>query len=162
MHVVHRLQQWDSITVMNDQMIGPFTHYPTLLAKAFGMRDYLVTSMWPGCCIRGFFIAFARPMIGTDKWQRYWRQAAFPCAKIGPMVVGEGAFGKPPLVWRDECVTATHQVLGKGMPLQQQMQSHSPFIYRAGLEQAFGHNRTAIHSWLHSFNATLQLETCAF
>ena len=85
---------------------------------------------------------------------------AFPCDKIGPMVTGEGAFGKPPLAWRDNCVTAANVPIGKGMALDRMMETRSPFQYRWGVENQYGHNQTAIDEWLHSFNVSLNLEPC--
>ena len=163
MHVYHRLEQFDSVTVLNDQMVGPFTSYEWLLSAAHNMSDYFVTSFWPGCCIRGFYIAFARSIVRTERWRRYWRQAQFPCAKLGPMITGEGAFGKGDLDWRS-CSTATQNPFGKNSPLQQITDTHSPFIYRWALEQQFGHNLDALQGWLKQYDVTttLHVDRCAW
>lgn len=132
----HRVQQFDWIIVMNEVMVGPFGPLNDVLSKANGYQIY-VASNWAHCCIRGFFVAFSRALIATDKWRHYWQRVSFPCAKLGPMFVGEGQMTLPPLEWK-HCATSTNWPLSKTDPLSLQLSFEgTPFLYWRGIVDAF-------------------------
>jgi hypothetical protein len=166
--ISHRLAQFRWVIVMNDQMVGPFASLPGELAAAES-ADMYITSSLPGCCIRGFFIAFRSSLVATPGWKTYWERVAFPCEKLGPMFLGEGALNKEPLSWTN-CVTSTLHPLSSTNSLATMTATSSPFIYRKGLVAAFPPhasnspgsitNADALFFFLANYSVKVHVEPC--
>lgn len=163
--VAHRFAQFRWVVVMNDQMVGPFASLPGELAAAES-SDMYVASFWPHCCVRGFFIAFRSSIVSTQIWRNYWERVAFPCEKLGPMLMGEGVLNKDPLHWTN-CLTSTTFILSSFNSLAEMTASSSPFLYRKGLVTAFPSQNSssvadigALLSFLSTYNVSVHVETC--
>jgi len=166
--VAHRLAQFRWVIVMNDQMVGPFASLPGELAAAES-ADMYITSSLPGCCIRGFFIAFRSSLVATPGWRTYWERVAFPCEKLGPMFLGEGALNKEPLFWTN-CMTSTLHPLSSTNSLATMTATSSPFLYRKGLVAAFppqggdGSEKIAdadaLFSFIKNYSVNVHVEPC--
>ena len=135
----HRLDAFDWVLVMNDQMVGPIAHLPDVLDLARGAALWVTSSMTT-CCVRGFLLGFSRALVATRSWRDYWMRMHFPCGKWGPMLLGEaGITLSPHTQWQQYggCATSTRQALGKKFTLAFQRGTASPFLYRWGTEDAF-------------------------
>jgi len=132
----HRLGAFEWVIVMNDLMVGPVGSFPSILRNAAAGADMYITSSWPGCCVRGFFVGFRRPLVATEAWQNYWQRIHFPCQKIGPMFQGEGALARPPLLWKN-CVASTTHPVSSNDDLAKLLAVKTPFLYRKGLVRGF-------------------------
>jgi hypothetical protein len=137
-----RLSQFDWVLLLNDQMVGPIVHLPTTLQLAEGAGMWAASTM-PPCCVRGFALAFSRALIATQSWRQYWERIAWPCAKVGPMVIGENGITKlAETQWHNlagGCATSTQFAIGKGqlLSLQRSRAPTAPFLYRWGVQQEF-------------------------
>jgi hypothetical protein len=143
LHVVwHRIESFDWVIVLNDQMVGPVANFPKVLELSAGSGMW-TTSTWATCCIRGFAMGFSRSLIKTENWRTYWERMQFMCAKMGPMYAGEGGVTrfKETQFHRiaGGCKTNSRNPIGKGHSLEKQRidAPNSPFIYRWGLENEF-------------------------
>lgn len=136
----HRLNAFDWVLLMNDQMVGPVANLPDVLGLASESGAGLwVTSSMPPCCIRGFAMAFHSRLVASQNWRVYWERMSWPCAKLGPMYMGEeGAtrLTQTQWQWHGGCATSATNPIGKGHSLAKQRREarHSPFIYRWALE----------------------------
>jgi hypothetical protein len=143
LHAVwHRIEAFEWVVLLNDQMVGPTTNFPQILNLSKGAGLW-TTSTWAPCCIRGFAMGFSRSLIKTENWQTYWDRMQFVCAKIGPMYAGEEGSTrlKETQFHRigGTCKTNSKIPIGKGHSLQKQRSDapNSAFIYRWGLENEF-------------------------
>lgn len=140
--VWHRIEGFEWVIVLNDQMIGPTANFSRILELSDGSGMW-TTSSWASCCIRGFAMGFSRSLVKTEQWRVYWDRMQFMCAKMGPMYAGEGGVTrfKETQFHRiaGGCVTNSKNPIGKGHSLQKQRTDapNSPFIYRWGLENEF-------------------------
>jgi len=143
LHAVwHRIEAFDWVIVLNDQMVGPIANFSQVLDLSKGSGLW-TTSAWATCCIRGFAMGFSRSLVKTENWRIYWDRMQFMCAKMGPMYAGEGGVTrfKETQFHRiaGGCTTNSRNPIGKGHSLEKQRidAPNSPFIYRWGLENEF-------------------------
>ena len=136
----HRLDAFEWVLIVNDQLTGPVAFLPDVLdlASESGAGLY-VASSWKNCCIRGFMVGFHKKLVATESWRTYWERMSWPCAKLGPMYMGEEGATRLPQTqwqWHGGCATSTTSPIGKGHSLAKQRREapHSPFIYRWALE----------------------------
>lgn len=139
-----RLAGFEWVLVLNDQMVGPVAHLPDTLALASRAHAALwITSSMRGCCVRGFAMGFSRELVASDTWRHFWGRIAFPCGKMGPMILGEGGISRHhALGWHHVgggCAASSAGTIGKMFSLEQQ-RSEAPstaFLYRWGIESKF-------------------------
>ena len=84
----HRLDSFEWVLIVNDQLAGPIAFLPDVLdlASESGAGLY-VASSWKNCCIRGFMVGFHKKLVATESWRTYWERMSWPCSKWGPMCV---------------------------------------------------------------------------
>ena len=66
----HRLARFEWVLLFNDQMVGPLASLPVLLSQLAraGAAIWGVSEL-PGCCIRGYGMAFSRQLVATESWR---------------------------------------------------------------------------------------------
>ena len=160
MYIYNRWSQFEWMIIMNDQMVGPFyDNYKQYLDETvnLGSNNWL-TSVWGGCCVRSFIVAYHKSLIATKLFHNYWNRMHFACEKLGAMFMGEGLHGK--LGWKN-CQTVTNIPIGKNMNLQRQIDLYTPFIYREAFEILYAQKTNAeLFQWIESYKVKFHLEHC--
>ena len=139
-----RLDAFEWVLVLNDQMVGPVAHLPDTLALATsaGAAMWATSAMPGGVAVRGFAVGYSRALVNASSWRLYWERIAFPCAKMGPMMMGESLTMHPQLQWHHlfgGCAASAAAAIGKGFSLERQKAEapNSAFLYRWGIENKF-------------------------
>jgi hypothetical protein len=133
----HRLHRFSWVFVGNDQMVGPSTHFPTVVENLIEVN----AGSWYNSANQGFMLGFSKALVAENRWRLFWERARWPCAKTGPMMIGEGAIYRAPQRFQDTLSGAwcrVNTMFGKGASLEHQKNIGSPhFWYRWGLENQF-------------------------
>ena len=176
MHAMSRMKQFLTVTLLNDQMIGPFNNFHQTLNDLFKLKnetsytgvtgEYYVTSYWSGCCPRSMHQSFSYSLIRTDEWFRYWNRIFFPCVKIGSLVAGEAVMTKEEGFNKGkwlECITTMQgdNPLGKHTHFQRQLATNIAFLYRKGIEDEFLADSDAeLKQFLKLYEVVLTFSKC--
>jgi hypothetical protein len=132
----HRLHRFSWVFVGNDQMVGPNSHFPSVIEHL----EKVNAGSWFNSAAQGFLLGFSKALVAENRWRLYWSRARWPCATYVHMLMGESLIFKPPLSFQDSKSGAwcqsNHQ-FGKGAPLTAQKSYAPHFWYRWGLEQMF-------------------------
>ena len=140
-----RLDAFDWVLVLNDQMAGPVAFLPDTLALATAARAALwATISDPDSdCLRGYCAGFSRELVSEPSWRLFFERMYWPCGKMGPMMLGEGGMTQMAATgWHKlfgGCAASAPHVLGKGWTLAQHRDftPNTAFIYRWGIEHEF-------------------------
>jgi hypothetical protein len=161
--VIYAQQRWkrfEWIILINDQQVLVADNFDRYLQETLQSGgNYWANSVWGGCCLRGFALAFSKKVILSEMWQNYWNRIDFIDGKVSSMFIGEGINR---ILDLGQCKTSTNVALGKKMKLSRMMELNTPLLYREGIEIEFAKkSQVELLNWLNNYRIReFQLKNC--